>query len=73
MSQCLVRFISLCWITGGYTVHQPIEGLLRASGVKPTPFQNSAPITAGLQVRRTTSSLLIGNLRSYKKNFSSNL
>ena len=27
-SQYLVRFLSQCWITGGHTIHPPIEGLL---------------------------------------------
>ena len=32
----------MCWITGGHTIHPPIEGLLPPTGIESTPFQNSA-------------------------------
>ena len=54
MSQYLVRLVSLCWITGGHTVHPPIEGLLPPTGTEPIRFRNSASKVAGLQVRVTT-------------------
>ena len=44
----------MCWITGGHTIHSPIEGLLLATGVEPTLFRKSAPKVAGLQVHATT-------------------
>ena len=44
----------LCWITGGHTIHPPIEGLLPPTGTEPTPFRNSASKVAGLQVHATT-------------------
>ena len=41
-SQCLVRLLSQCWITGGHTIHPSIEGLLpqlvpnpHRSGIQP--------------------------------------
>ena len=33
---------SQCWIRGGHTIHQPIEGMLPPTGNKPTSFRNSA-------------------------------
>ena len=48
-SQYLVRRLSLWWITGGPTVHQPLEWLLSQIGFKPTPFQ----ISVGIQVHAT--------------------
>ena len=56
-SQYLVRFLSQCWITGGHTIHPPIEGLLPPTGIEPTPFRNSASKVAGLQVHATTPGL----------------
>ena len=53
-SQYLFRFVYLCWITGGHTVHPPIEGLLPPTGIEPTPFQNSFLKVAGLRVHATT-------------------
>ena len=41
-SQYLVRLLSQCWITGGHTIHPPIEGMLLPTGIEPTPFRNSA-------------------------------
>ena len=35
-SQYLVRLLSLCWITGGHTIHPLIEGLLPPTGVETT-------------------------------------
>ena len=52
--QYLVRLLSLCWITGGYIIHPPIEGLLSPTGTESTPFRNSASNVAGLQVHNTT-------------------
>ena len=49
-SQYLVRLLSFCWITGGHTIHPPIEGLLSPFGTEATPFQNSASNVVGLQV-----------------------
>ena len=37
-SQYLVRLLFQCWITGGHTIHPPIEGLLPPTGIEPTPF-----------------------------------
>ena len=48
-SQYLVRILSLWWITGGHTVHQPLEWLLLQTGFEPTPFQ----ISVALQVHAT--------------------
>ena len=45
--QYLVRFLSLCWITVGYTIHPPIEEQLPAIGIEPTPFENSASRLTG--------------------------
>ena len=49
-SQYLVRLLSLWWITGGHTVHQPPEWLLVQTGFEPTQFQ----VSVGLQVHVTT-------------------
>ena len=46
--------LSWYWITGGHTIHTPIEGLLPPTGTEPTPFRNSASRVAGLQVHATT-------------------
>ena len=46
--------LGLSWITGGDTIHPPIEGLLPPTGIEPTPFRNSASEVAGLQVHATT-------------------
>ena len=51
-SQYLVRLLSQCWITGGHTIHLPIER--PQAGIEPTPFRNSASKVAGLQVHATT-------------------
>ena len=48
-SQYLVRLLSQCWITGGHTIHPPIEGLLPPTGIEPTLFRSSALKVAGLQ------------------------
>ena len=64
-SQCLVRLLSQCWITGGHTIHPPIEGLLPPTGIEPTPFRNSASKVAGLQVHATT--LVVTLLTLFKK------
>ena len=53
-SQYSVRLLSQCWITGGHTIHPPIEGLLPPRDIEPTPFQNSTFKVAGLQVHDTT-------------------
>ena len=53
-SKYLVRFLSQCWITGGHTIHQPIDRLLPPTGIELIPFQNSASKVAGLQVHATT-------------------
>ena len=53
-SQYLVRLLSQCWITGGHTIHPPMEGLLSPTGIEPTPFRNLACKVAGLQVHATT-------------------
>ena len=50
----LVRLLSQCWITGGHTVHPPIERLLPPTCIEPTLFRNSASKVAGLQVHATT-------------------
>ena len=42
------------WITDGHTIHPPIERLLPATGIEPTPFRNPATEVAGLQVHATT-------------------
>ena len=49
-SKYLLRFLYQCWITGGHTIHPPIEGLLPLTSIEPTPFRNSAFKVAGLQV-----------------------
>ena len=38
----------MCWITVGYTIYPPNEGLLPPTTIEPTPFQNSNYIVAGL-------------------------
>ena len=50
----MVRFLFLCWITGGHTVHPSIEGLLSPNGVEPTLFQHFTSKVAGLRVHATT-------------------
>ena len=57
-SQYLVRLLSQCWITGGHTVHPPIEGLLPPTGIESTTFRKSAFIVAGLQGHATTPGAL---------------
>ena len=54
----------MCWITGGRTIHLPIEGLLPPTGIEPTPFRNSASTVTGLQVHATTPGIsnVISNL-----------
>ena len=37
-SQCLVRFLSLCWIAGVHTIHPPIEGVLAPIGIELATF-----------------------------------
>ena len=64
-SQCLVRLLSQCWITGGRTVHPPIEGLLPPTGTEPKPFRNSASKVAGLQVHITTPGSFLQPTYSY--------
>ena len=54
-SQYLVRRFSQCWITGGHTIHSPIEGLVPPTGIEPTSFQNLASKVAGLQTHATSS------------------
>ena len=56
--QYLVRLLSLCWITGGHTIHPPIELLLPSTGIDPIPFRHSASKVAGLQVDVTKPGLL---------------
>ena len=53
-SQYSVKFFSLCWITGGHTIHPTIEELLPPSDKGPTPFRNSTSKVAGLQMDATT-------------------
>ena len=62
-SQYLVRLLSQCWITGGHTIHPPIEGLLPPTGTEPTLFRNSASKAAGLQVHATTPGIRFLELR----------
>ena len=50
-SQYLVRLISYCWITGGHTIHPPIEGLQPLTGIESTPFRNSVYKVAGLKAQ----------------------
>ena len=57
MYQYLVRLLFKCWITGGHTIHPPIEGLLPPIGIEPTPFQNSASDVDELQVHTVTLSI----------------
>ena len=64
-SQYLVRLLSWCWITGGHTIHPPIEGLLPPTGIEPTPFRNSASKVAGLQVHATTPGIDNTTTRTY--------
>ena len=47
-SQYLVRFLSLFWITGGHTIHRPIEGLLPPTDTKLTYNWRSVFKVAGL-------------------------
>ena len=57
-------------MTGGHTMHPPIEGLLPPTGIELTPFQDSASKVAGLQVHTTTPGLgsapFPGILESFK-------
>ena len=62
-SQYFVRLLSQCWITGGPTIHPPIEGLLPPTGIEPTQFRNLALKVAGLQVHATTPSEGKGNFK----------
>ena len=41
-------------ITGGQTVHPPIDELLTPTDIELTPFRNSASKVTGLQVHATT-------------------
>ena len=60
--QYSIRLLSLCWITGGHTVHPSIEGLLTPTGTELTLFRNSAPKVAGFQVHATILSDLAHDL-----------
>ena len=53
-SQFSVRFLSLFWITGGPTIHRPIEGLLPPTDTKLTHIWHSVFKVAGLQVHAAT-------------------
>ena len=53
-SQHLARLLSQRWITGGHTIHQPIERLLPPKGIESTPFRNSVSKVAGLQLHAIT-------------------
>ena len=53
-SQYLVSILSLCWITGGHTIHPSIKGVLPPTGIKPAAFENSNFNVAGLQVHANT-------------------
>ena len=57
--QYLVSLLSLCWITGLYSVYRPIEGLLPATGIELTLFRNSVSKVPGLQVHATTSIFVV--------------
>ena len=48
----------MCWITGGHTIHPPIERLLPQTGTEATLFQSFVSIVPGLQVHATTHLLL---------------
>ena len=63
-SQYLVRILSQCQITGGHTIHPPIERLLPLTGIEPT-FQNSVSKVAGLQMHATTPGVSGGNKCSF--------
>lgn len=67
-SQNLVRFFSLCWITGSRTIHPPIKGLLSEAGIESTPFWSSAYKVAGLHMHATKPGYLYFKLSKY--NFS---
>ena len=43
------------WITGGHTIHPPIEGLLPSTSTEPLPFYNSVPTLVVLQVYATAT------------------
>ena len=49
-SQYLLRFLSLCLINGGHSIHPSIQRLLPPTVTKPTLFKNFAYKVAGLQV-----------------------
>ena len=56
-SQYLVWFLFKCTITGGKTIHPPIEGLSPPIDIEPTTFQNFVSKVAGVQVHVTAPSL----------------
>ena len=60
--QCLVRFLSLCWITTGHTIHPPIEALLLLTGIEPTLFRNLASKVSELQIYATTPGFILQEL-----------
>ena len=51
-SQYLLRLPTLCWITGGHTIHP----LLPPTGIEPTPFRKSASKLAGLHEHEVAES-----------------
>ena len=55
-SQYLVMLLSLCWITGGHTIHPPVKGMLPPAGAEPTPSRKSTSKDAELQVHVATLS-----------------
>ena len=57
--QYLVRFLSLRWITGGHTIHPPVEGMLPQTGIEPAPFQSSTSKVARLQKHATKPGLVL--------------
>ena len=48
--QYLVRFLFLCWVAGGPTIHLPTQELLPPTSIEPALFRNSDFQVAGLQV-----------------------
>ena len=47
MSQFLISFLFLCWITSGHTIHQPTERLLPPTVIESTSFRDAASNVAG--------------------------
>ena len=57
--QVSVRYLSLSWITGGRTIHSPIDRLFTPTGIEMQLFRNSVSKIAGSQLNVTKRSELL--------------